>query len=251
VVEIECTQLAGQPYLTVPRKPAGRVAVRMQTGSRRVVFDSSKSSDDSDDGKDLFRTWTVAGLRRGHGTGVAADLPPRLAPYHVRLELTDSDGKTDRVDLKLLRLPQSRFPFGADRPDDAAAVGQVREALSRTLKKLKAGNLASIEIDGHADSVGTNRFNFDLSLRRAGWMRHRLFVLHHRDAPTLTPAPLTNPGKRPVPLVSRAFGETCPIVRKPGPQAINRRVEVFLLGPGASVAAPRGCRAGRFRRMSW
>lgn len=251
IVSIECTQLAGQPYLTVPQKPVGRIAVRMQTGSRRVVFDSGKSSDDSDEGEKLLRTWTIAGLRRGHGTSVGADLPPRLAPYHVRLELTDSEGKTDRVDLKLLRLPQSRFPFGADRPDDSTVVEHVREALRRTLKTLKQRNLAAIEIDGHADSVGTAGFNFGLSMRRARWIRHRLFVLHDRDAPASGPSPLTNPRDRPVPLVIRAFGESCPIVRKPGAQPINRRVEVFLLGPGASVATPESCRAGRFRRMNW
>ncbi len=54
-----------------------------------------------------------------------------------------------------------------------------------------------------------------------------------------------------MPLTVRAFGESCPIVKKPGPQAVNRRVEVFLLDQGASVATPKTCQPGRVRLFNW
>ena len=250
IVEVECTQLAGQPYLTVPRRPAGRIAVRMQTDSRRVIFDSSNSSDDRDKGKELVRTWTVAGLRKGHGVSVGADLPPRLAPYKVRLEVSDSEGQTDVVDLRLLRLPQSRFPFGADRPASTRPVERVRRAVGHALNKLEPDDLASIQINGHADSVDTDAFNVRLSYRRAHWMRKQLFAPRFDGRSVAGGPALTNEDDA-VALAIRAFGESCPIVRKQGPQEVNRRVEVFLLGKGASVATPKGCRAGRLLRTSW
>lgn len=253
VVTVECAQLAGLPYLTVPRKPAAQVAVRMKAGSRRVVFDSSGSRDRSDKSENLSRSWTIAGLRKGRAVIVGADLPPRLAPYRVSLVVTDSEGRKDRVDLRLLRLPQSRFPFGADRPADRKSARRVRRALRRLLERDDPPELAAIEIAGHADSVDTDRFNFDLSLDRARWMRRWLFAPRGEgDAPQEGSRTSlgVNGGDR-LPLVIRAFGESCPIVRRPGPQELNRRVEVFLLGPGSFVAAPKGCRAGRLRHSSW
>ncbi len=250
VVKVECTQLAGQPFLTVPQKPTARVTMRVESGSRQVTFDSRGSTGAGGASTGLVRRWTVAGLHMGREASVTADLPPRLAPYKVRLELTDTEGQVDHVDLQVLRLPQSRFPLGKSRPRDTRPVQLVREALR---KAVEASPPAAIEIDGHADSTDTDEFNLGLSLRRARWMRRQLFVLH-RDADVASIAgadsPLAN-GGAPVPLTVRGFGESCPIVHKSGPQAINRRVEVFLLDPGASVAAAKGCYPGRVRRMSW
>ncbi len=238
VVRIACTQLAGLPYLTVPRKPTARIAVRMREGSRQVTFDSGRSRDGAGRRKGLTRRWTVAGLRMGRTESISANLPPRLAPYDVHLEVTDSGGQSDTVDLRLLRLPESRFPFGADHPANRAPVRHVRRALRRTIRKKGTQNLAAIEIDGHADSVDTDSFNVRLSLRRARWLRHNLFDrLTHRG--------------RPLPLTIRAFGESCPIVHRAGPQAVNRRVEVFVLERGATVSVPTSCHAGRISRTRW
>ena len=255
VVTPECTQLAGSAYLTIPQKPVARVAVRMQEGSRKVSFDSSSSTDASGKDEKLTRRWTVAGAHMGQSATISAELPPRLAPYHVDLQVTDAKGRTDGVDLTLLRLPQSRFPFGADRPASRKPMQRVRRELRHALRaaqrKKKAGWPAAIEIDGHADSVDTDQFNFDLSLRRALWMRRRLFALHRRGGGLARTGPaLVNRGER-IPLTVHAFGESCPIVHAPGPQAVNRRVEVFVLGPGARVAPPKGCRIGRSRIARW
>lgn len=254
IVTVECTQLAGQPYLAIPQKPKARIAVKVQAGSRGVRFDSSGSVNTAGKDVGLTRRWTVAGLRMGHETNLTVTLPPRLAPYHVRLDVTDSEGGEDHVNLRLLRLPQSRFPFGADRMVDTKPMNRVREALREAIdKEREAGQApAHIEIDGHADSVDTDRFNLGLSLRRARWLRRQLFVLHGDALAASKGAgvPLANKGNS-VPLTVRAFGESCPIVKKPGPQAVNRRVEVFLLDQGASVATPKTCQPGRVRLFNW
>lgn len=245
VVTIECSQLAGQPVLTVPQAPTARVTVRMQTGSEHITFDSGRSTV-AGKGK-LVRRWKVAGLNRGDGVELSASLPPRLAPYPVTLTVTDSEGQTDEVDLRILRLPDSRFPFGADRPADEGAVGKVRSAIDRAVAASKP---AAIELDGHADAVDTDNVNLQLSLHRAQWMREHLFALKGEAAGALDGA-VKNPDDDPVPMTIRAFGESCPIVPSPGPQEVNRRVEVFLLDPGAIVATAKGCDSDRIKRMSW
>lgn len=250
MVTVECTQLAGQPFLKVPQKPTARVTMRMESGSRQVKFDSQASTGSGGSSKGLVRHWTVAGLRMGQGEVITVDLPPRLAPYHVRLELTDAKGEADHIDFQILRLPQSHFPPGKAKPGDGRLIQQVRKALR---KAVKASPPAAIEIDGHADSIDTAEFNLGLSMRRARWMRRQLFTLH-RDAASAVSAganaPIRNKGDA-VPLTVRAFGESCPIIHGPGPQEVNRRVEVFLLDPGATVAAPKSCNPVRIRRMSW
>jgi outer membrane protein OmpA-like peptidoglycan-associated protein len=243
VVTIECSLLAGQPVLTVPQAPVARVTVRMQAGSERVSFDSGRSTA-AGRGK-LVRRWKVAGLNRGDGVELSASLPPRLAPYPVTLTVTDSEGQTDEVDLRILRLPDSRFPLGADRPKDEKAVRKVRRAVR---KALEASTPAAIELDGHADAVDTDSFNLRLSLHRAQWMREHLFALHGRPADL--GSGVVNPDD-PVPMTIRAFGESCPIVHSPGPQEVNRRVEVFLLDPGAIVSTAKGCHSDRIKRMNW
>ena len=242
VVTVECSRLAGQPFLRIPT-PTARVTVRMLTGSERITFDSARST--AADGGNLVRRWTVAGLRRGHDVALSAGLPPRLAPYPVTLIVTDSHGQADEVDLRVLRLPNSRFPFGADRPKDENAVRKVRGALR---KAVMASRPAEIELDGHADAVDTEAFNMSLSLRRVRWMQRHLFALH--GEPLEFHGAIVN-GEDPVPMIIRAFGETCPIVPGPSPQEVNRRVEVFLLDPGASVATAKGCHSDPIKRVSW
>jgi flagellar motor protein MotB len=244
IVSIECSLLAGQPVLTVPEPPTARVAVRMQAGSRRVSFDSSRSSDDGTGA--LVRDWKIAGHDEGHGARLSAILPPRLTPYPVTLTVTDSEDQKDTVDLRLLRLPESRFPFGADRPEDEETVREVRSAVR---KAVKASRPAAIELDGHADSVDTESFNLELSLHRVQWVRSHLFALQGKT-PSDPGSLVVNRGD-PVPMTVRAFGETCPIVPGPGPQEVNRRVEVFLLDPGATVATAKGCHSDTIKRMSW
>jgi flagellar motor protein MotB len=273
VVSVECGQLAGQPVLNVVHPPIARLAVRMRPGSQRVTFDS-RGSDGAGRGESLARRWTIAGRHMGERRVISTLLPQRLGPYTVSLTVSDANGLSDTVALRLLRLPPSVFPLGSDRPKSEREVHRVREALRAAVGQEKP---AAIELDGHADAVGPARGNLRLSLRRVERLRTFLFASGEtaegrigdalaRNGGTTAPNPRSGARPRqqtdggeplvaergaPVPMIVRAFGETCPIVPSPGPQVVNRRVEVFLLGPGASVANGGGCHPGRIKRTSW
>lgn len=274
VISVECGQLAGQPLLDVVHPPVARVSVRMRPGSEKVSFDSSRSVDEGRG--PLLRRWTIAGQRMGDKPRVSTVLPPRLAPYTVRLSISDADGLSDSVELRLFRLPSPRFPLGSDKPLSRKNLGRVREAVRGAVGEERP---VAIELDGHADSVGSDARNLALSFKRVESVRTRLLEpakvverlerkaqLAEEEAATgeapeaseSAPAQssqrqdprLVNEGA-PIPLIVRAFGESCPIVHSPGPQPVNRRVEIFLLGPGATVASGKGCHPGRIRRTSW
>jgi outer membrane protein OmpA-like peptidoglycan-associated protein len=237
VVTVECGQLAGSPLLRVSRPPTARIAVHLRAGTHRIRFDSRRSSDDT---RIVGRRWTVGGLPRGSGPQVTRTLRPRLAPYRVELTVTDSDGETDSAEIRLLRLPAASFRFGDDKPEARRLVDGIRAAVEREASEEPP---AEIEIDGHADDVGTRRFNLALSWRRATSVRDTLLETEHA---TISAAAAT-----PVPVKTRAFGESCPIDLEGGRSRRNRRVEVFVLSAGARVVFPPRCHAGRTGRRGW
>ena len=79
-VTVECKQLAGQPVLRVARPPVARISVRIERGSRQLVFDGSGSIEGS--GPIVSRHWWVEGVDRGKGKQIGAKLPraPRATP---------------------------------------------------------------------------------------------------------------------------------------------------------------------------
>jgi outer membrane protein OmpA-like peptidoglycan-associated protein len=237
-VTVECDPLAGQPVLLVHRPPTARIAVRMAAGSKKIEFDSRRSADRG--GEVKSRRWTVSGLVVGHKGTLSHKLPPRLAPYRIKLTVTDDEDESDSAELHLLRLPAPFFRFGDPNPESRKALKRIRRTLRRAVAEAPP---VAIEIAGHADDVGRRSHNLTLSLERATNVRDAL----------LTPAfarELGVAGKQ-VPVTTRAFGETCPVDRSGGRLRVNRRVEVFVLGRGSAVHAPRGCRAGRVERGSW
>lgn len=252
-IAVECGQLAGQPVLTVVQPPKARIAVRMRPGSARVRLDS-RASGGTGEGS-LTRRWKVAGRRFGDRETIKMALPARLSPYKARLTVSDESGRSDSVELRILRLPASKFPLGDDHPASAADVKKVRRALGKALEQ---GTPQEIELAGHADAVASDHFNVVLSRKRVERLRRMLFASRPKprsegSGGTHVPADLkrlVNPGE-PIPLVALAFGESCPVIPSPGPQQANRRVEVFLLGQGAVVKPGRGCHAARITRVSW
>lgn len=237
-ISVECQQLAGEPLLHVARPPKARIAVQMQAGSENVSFDGAGSRDD---GEIVSRRWTIEGHVRGRGATVSVDLPPRLAPYAVRLAVTDGDGQTDSAQLRVLRLPASLFPFAKDKPELLPkSVKRVRRALMAAMEREAP---AKIELDGHSDDVGESSYNLGLSLRRAETVRRDLLDASSTESP---------PGvSNQIPVTLRAFGESCPLRRHHGRSPVNRRVEVFILGGGATVVPPDGCHAGREEETGW
>jgi outer membrane protein OmpA-like peptidoglycan-associated protein len=234
-VSVECKQLAGQPVLHVARPPTARIAVRMRAGSRRVSFDGTRSSDD---GRIVSRRWEIEGHVRGGGSLVSLDLPPRRSPYSVRLVVTDDDHQSDSARVRLLRLPASLFGFDKEKPEDSEAVKRISRVLS---KAVRSEAPTAVELDGHTDDVGRSSYNLGLSLRRAERVRKELLV----GSSSRTGV------EGSVPVALHAFGENCPLDRRHGRSRVNRRVEVFILGPGTAVAPRRGCHAGKEADASW
>jgi outer membrane protein OmpA-like peptidoglycan-associated protein len=237
VITVDCGQLAASPLLRVSQGPTARIAVKMQEGSKRVSF-VSRSVDE--DGEIKAYRWKVGRRRVGKVKTLSMSLPERLAPYQVRLTVTDQNGDPDSVELTLLRLPESLFGFGQEKPLRPGRIDEMREALERVARRRPP---AAIEIDGHTDNVGSTAYNVGLSLRRANRVRTLL----------LTPqAQISSASATPiVPVTTRAFGESCPVDRESGRQPANRRVEIFILGHGASVLAPPGCEAGDETHTNW
>ncbi len=235
VVSVECRQLAGEPVLDVARPPTARIAVRMQAGSENVSFDSSGSRGE---GRIVSRQWKVEGHPDGGGTTVSLDLSPRLKPYTVRLVVTDENHRSDSAQLQLARLPASLFRFDQEKPENGLEIRRVGEALARAVGVEPP---TAIELDGNADDVGPSSYNMGLSMRRAERVRRELLPEGSSSAGAAIP----------VPVILRAFGESCPLDQHPGRSQVNRRVELFMLGQGAAVAPRPGCHAGREEKSSW
>jgi outer membrane protein OmpA-like peptidoglycan-associated protein/MFS family permease len=235
-VTVECSQLAGQPLLRVAHAPEPRISVRMEAGSSRVSFDSSRTSDA--DEESISRRWNIDGLRRGNVKEMSVDLPPRPRAYTVRMTATDESGRATFAEVSLLRLPASLFESDEDEPGNKPVLQEARETLEEAASTQVP---AAIEIDGHADDPGTHRHNVHLSLRRAEHVRRQLL----RD-PDVRIA-----GGAVVQVRTLAYGEGCPADPRPGRNRSNRRVDVFVLEQGVSMIPPAGCHPRRLQSTEW
>jgi outer membrane protein OmpA-like peptidoglycan-associated protein len=209
----------------------------MQAGYENVSFDSAASSDD---GTIVSRRWTIEGHAHGGGLRLSLDLPPRPTSYSVRLVVTDEDHQSDSAQLHLARLPASPFGFDREEPENGKAIERIGKSLVKTLRDEMP---TAVELDGHTDDVGSTAYNLGLSLRRIEAVRKELLT----DAPPASGVGTASS----VPVALRAFGESCPLDRHHGRSQVNRRVEVFILGPGTTLAPRPGCHAGRKESTRW
>lgn len=101
------------------------------------------------------------------------------------------------------------FPFDDDHLGDSA-----KGALDQLVRYIQTAGNVTVSINGHADRVGTEQYNMDLSQRRAR------FVLEA----------LKKAGVPPKIMNYFAFGETDPKVPTADgvPEPKNRRVEIFI-----------------------
>lgn len=248
-VTVECSQLAGGPLLQVAHAPEARITVRMQPGSNHVSFDSSRSTDD--DSEELSRRWDIGGLRRGNPAQTSADLrrgnpppmsvdlPPRFGAYSVELTVTDETGRSSSTQIRLLRTPAPLFPFNKSELVNPRQIERVHRTLMHLVRKELP---AAIEIDGHADDPGTPRENARLSLERAQYVRR---ILRPKR-----PMKEVMDGAE-IPVKTFAYGEGCPVDPRPGRRPRNRRVDVFVLARGVSIAPSAGCHARHFESDDW
>jgi len=237
-VTVECSQLAGEPLLQVSHAPEARISVRMEPGSNQVSFDSGRSTDD-DSEEGLSRRWDVGGLRRGNRPHMSADLPPRFGAYAVELTVTDESGHSSSTEIHLMRTPASLFAFDRSELENLRPVERAHRTLMRLLRKELP---VAIEIDGHADDPGTPRHNARLSLERAEYVRRML----RPNGPVAGVTPEAE-----IPVRTVAYGEGCPLDPRPGRRPRNRRVDVFVLDRGVTVAPPVGCHARHLESNEW
>lgn len=136
------------------------------------------------------------------------------APGAAEVEeiLTDLNATQSDQGLVLPLPEQVLFDFDSAevRADAAATLGQVAEVVA-----FYAG--ARVEVQGHTDDVGTDRFNQSLSERRANAVRDQL---------------ITVSGIAPDRLVVKAYGESRPVAANDteANRQRNRRVEVVIIG---------------------
>jgi hypothetical protein len=242
-VTVECEQLAGQPLLRVNRPPEARIAVQMRAGSEHVVFDSRFSKDH--DGKIASRRWTVDGIPRGHDRRVDEDLAPSNAPYTVRLTVTDAQHHSDSAEVRLLRLQpwQVSPPRGAEKssggttaPLPGTGPQHLRSILAHAVVEEPD---AELEMDLHVARLAAPPGSDLARAEKLGRKVNRQ-LLTEADLPDTIPS-------GGVPVRAMFYGDRCP----PDLSEARRRIDIFVLGDGAQVLPPRGCRPGRVERTAW
>lgn len=252
-VSVECNQLAGQPLLRVSRPPAARIGVGVAVGSDRLVLDSRRSA--GEDGSIAARRWVVDGLPQGRHKRFPLPLPARIAPYRVRLTVTDSKGETGTTEVSILRLPYSFLAAVGSRSGKhdlytrhPRLVARIRHGLEHIARSEQP---IEVDIDGFADGAANHRRDARLSLHWAEQARRELLVQEPAIAGASSaagPPAGSFAGTSPIPVKVRAFGAGCPAAARAGG---DRRIEIFVLEEGAKVTRPSGCRAGSTDRAKW
>lgn len=128
----------------------------------------------------------------------------------------------------MIWLPESvLFAFGKDTLDAAES----ESYLARVAQLLRDNTDAQIALEGHTDNVGSERFNQDLSERRAITVRDKLRALGVPDSR----------------MTATGLGLTRPIApnESEAGRRLNRRVEIVLLGEQLQDFT-RGEQAGAF-----
>ena len=222
-VTVECNQLAGQPLLRVARPPQPSISVQMMAGSRKVIFDSRRSTDNS---RIVSRQWWVEGIDQGKDARISENLPPRVQGYTVKLKVTDAEGQAETAELHLLRLPAHLVSFAEKRWRYPGVLAQAKAELQRAT----ASRPAAIEFDMRPGEL-PEAPNPNRTIEQAE--RARRFLLAPDDARSV---PLTTEAER-LTIKTLAFGASCPAER----ESEVGRLDVIVLGEGVRVVPPDEC----------
>ena len=174
-----------------------------QVDSRGCPIDSD--GDGVCDGLDQCPNTVVGAVVDRVGCVVAAEVKPEVEPEVKQRE-------QELLDTGMLRISDINFDF--DKSDIRSGSYHTLDVVGKVLTKWPG---LRIEIDGHTDSRGRDKYNLDLSHRRAESVR--AYLLAH--FPQFTPDQLT----------AKGFGESAPIVPNDSEEhmATNRRVEFKVL----------------------
>lgn len=227
-ITVECEQLAGQPLLRVARPPRASISVRIKPGSRRVAFDSGRSTDNS---KIVSRRWLVEGVDRGKATRLNLSLPPRTQSYSVKLAVTDAEGQTGSAELRLLRLPENLVSFRNRRLKHPKILEEARAELKQAIAAAPA---AAIEFEMRPGELHAPP-NPEKTIGRAERVRTNLLGLRRAE-----PLPPRTPDD--ILVKTLAFGRACPAERR----SRTGRLDILVLGEGVRVVPPDQCPVVRY-----
>jgi outer membrane protein OmpA-like peptidoglycan-associated protein len=151
-----------------------------------------------------------AGIGAIAGGATGAYMDKQEARLREQLRNSQVDVTRTAENEILLNLP-SDITFDFDRAD---VKPQFRDTLYNVAQTLKEYPSTTIDISGHADSVGTDSYNQALSERRANSVAQVL----------------TSSGVQPVRIQAVGYGESRPVATNetPAGRAQNRRVEIKL-----------------------
>ncbi len=176
-----------------------------------ITADRSTQPDMAAAGVVAYDKWLVLAYNDSSTSGIAGQ---RDAFYAILTKLSEAQVAT-AAEVPTTTIPAEStstvlyFPFDSDRLGDSAEA-----ALSQLVTYVKSAGNVTVSVNGHADRVGTEQYNLDLSQRRAR------FVV----------AALKKAGIAPEMLKYFAFGESDPAVPTDDGVAEprNRRVEIFI-----------------------
>jgi outer membrane protein OmpA-like peptidoglycan-associated protein len=135
--------------------------------------------------------------------------------------VTIEAGKTLEIEVALVKkefkivLPEVYFEFA--KSDIKPESYGVLDGAAKTIKTVFAGNPdVKIEVQGHTDSVGSDKYNLNLSNERAGSVKEYLVINHGID---------------PQRLLARGYGESSPVAsnKTESGRQKNRRVEFVVM----------------------
>jgi hypothetical protein len=229
-VTVECKQLAGQPVLRIARPPVAKITVRIEPGSRRVVFDSGGSTDAG--GKIVARHWWVEGVDWGKRKKIVPKLPPGKQSYSVRLQVTDLEGQAGSAQLHLLRLPVHQLGFRHGRPRHPRIYRHLKAAIRQSTTD---DPTTAIQFEMRP---GEPKYppSPDQEIGRAEHVKRAL--LESTAESSSSPA---NPEG--LTVRTMAFGASCPAER----QDLDGRLDILILGEGVKVVPPASCPIVRLR----
>jgi len=219
-VTLECKPLGDQLALEVRHEPRAAFTLRPGPDGRLVALDGG-AAHDRGGGEIVARRWRVGGLGQRGGERLNVPVLPDADGARVVYSVVDDDSDRDTAELKMWRL---RVRGAVLDPGDPAQ-GEALDAIRKALDGRRGRRLATF---AHASAPAELGLDLD---QLSGQLSDQL------DATLLGAEP-------PVGLVREppaAFGDRCPIRRRAGSATPIVQIDVFVLGPGARVAHPRGC----------
>ena len=177
-------------------------------GAAAGIIAGIASSDSSRTRKERALKLAGIGAIAGGGTGYYMDV--QEAKLRQRLENTGVSVTRDGENI-ILNMP-GNITFETDKADVKSSFVDVLGSVAEVLKEYKS---TMIEVAGHTDSTGSDRYNQLLSESRARAVTDELMRL----------------GVQPVRIDTVGYGETRPIASNDSPSGRqqNRRVELTLL----------------------